>query len=267
MEKLYKTKNAHTAFRIFREDMNNIWKEYSFLNDCVSNAPIKELPMKNVNSEKVVLKKTEVVAGMRQKFLGGVNASSHFIQAIGLFERYIASLVKMVYLEYPFKINGGMDEERLFKLIISSESKEEMIKTLAEEKIRSIFYGNPLDIFVKDKCRLELGEVFKETYKDAMPLYQEITSRRNVIIHNSSRVDKKYLKENPGSTFKEKEKIIISDDYLQGAICLLVGIAAITTKCVVENIYHGDCKGKLGVAIEDFDININNGWYATLLSH
>ena len=262
-----RVKETHTAFKSFREDMSNVWREYCFLKDCISSTPVMEYPMKNLHSNNVVIKKGKIAGGMKTRFLTGVNASNHLIQAIGLFERYISSLAEMVYLDYPGKISGGMDGKKMFQVILDSEDKEAILKALAEEKVRSVFYGRPRDIFEKDDFDLMLKKAFTETYKDAMPLYQELTSRRNIIIHNSSRIEKKYLKENPDSPFKKGEKVVISGDYLRGAIGLLLGIAAITTKCVVENIYHGDCKGKLGASINTFDICLNNSWYEELLSH
>ena len=252
---------------MYRENMKNIWEEYSFLVHYVYYAMPEEYVLKSlvVNSESKKTKKD--AGGMQNRFKQGGNTKNHFIDAVGAFENYIASLTKYVYLDYPGKIeSGGMDEKKLFKLIISSEDKQKMLDIIIEEKIRSIFYGNPIDIFKKDKCHLELGNIFCEQYQDAINLYQEIVGRRNVIIHNNGKIDKKYLRENNGSKLMEGQKIIISEDYLRGTIGLLMGIAAVTTKCVVENIYSGDCEGKMAKAVLAFDRCIKNGWYEELLS-
>ena len=57
-----------------------------------------------------------------------------------------------------------------------------MIDAIIEEKVRSIFYGNPVEIFTKDKCKLEIGDIFVREYPDSMVYYAEITGRRNAII-------------------------------------------------------------------------------------
>lgn len=142
-----------------------------------------------------------------------------------------------------------------------------MIDTLAEEKVRSIFYGNPADVFLKDKCKLELGTLFSSKYRLAISLYSEILGRRNAIIHNSGRVDKKYIRENPQSTLLEGKKIIISENYLRGTIGLLVGIAAETTSNVVENIYKGNVQGILGRATNSFENCYEIDWYKRLLQN
>lgn len=61
------------------------------------------------------------------------------------------------------------------------------------------------------------------------------------------------MRENNGSKLIEGQKIIVFEDYLRGTIGLLIGIAAVTTKCVVENIYRGDCEGKIAKAVLTFD--------------
>lgn len=265
MDKEQRIKQLHTMYKIYRGDMKNIWEEYSFLVHYIYGAKTEEFELKSLVTNEKYLKAKVDAGGMQNRFRQGGNTKNHFIDAIGMFENYITSLVEFVYWDYPGKIGGGMDQDKLFDLIIKSENKQAMIDCLIEEKIRSIFYGNPVDIFVNDKCKLELGNTFKDKYKYPIMLYREIVGRRNVIIHNAGRVDKKYLKENSQSHFAEGRKIIISEDYLRGTIGLLIGISAIATQCVVEKIYKGDCRGKLAEAKATFDRCLDNNWYEALL--
>lgn len=268
MDKLEKIRRIHTKYKIYRGDMKNVWEEYSYLVHYIYGAKTEEFELKSLVANCKTTKSKKAAGGMQNRFKQGGNTKNHFIDAVGLFENYIASLVEFVYLDYPSKMNGGgMDEKKLFDLIIKSDDKQTMIDSLIEEKVRSIFYGNPVDIFMKDKCKLELGSIFTEQYKEAIILYREIIGRRNIIIHNSGRVDKKYLRENKESSFIEGQKIIISEEYLRGTIGLLIGIAAITTKCVVEKIYKGECKGKMAEAEVVFNRCIHNDWYKILLSN
>ena len=200
------------------------------------------------------------------KFLSGDNTKKHFIDAIGLFENYISWVAQCVFCDYPFRMHsGGMNEEKLFSTILQKDTKEEIIEYIAEEKVRSVFYGKPSDIFLKDKFDLGIGNVFQDSYRKEIELYEEITGRRNAIIHNLGCVDKKYLRENPGTDFKEGQKIIISEKYLRGTIALLEGIAAKVTECVVLNIYRGNVQGKLGQTLHSFEICSANDWYGKLL--
>lgn len=266
MDKLERIKHIHTKYHVYLGDMKNVWEEYAYLVHYIYRANTEAFELKSLFSENVHTKTKAHAGGMQNRFKQGVNTKNHFIDAIGTFENYIASLVECVYLDYPVKISGGgMDQNKLFELILKSDDKQTMIDCLIEEKIRSIFYGNPLDVFENDKCKLELSNTFKDTYKDSMLLYKDIVGRRNVLIHNAGRVDKKYLRENKNSQFIEGQKIIISEDYLRGTIGLLIGIAAVTTKCVIERIYKGDCKGKLAESKATFDRCNSRNWFSDLL--
>ena len=263
---LRKVQGIHSTFMIYRGNMKNIWEEYNYLNNCVRNAKNESFPLPSLAAKNVNMKTPKDAGGMQSKFLSGENTKKHFIDAVSLFEDYISSLATVVYSDYPQKMkSAGMSDEKALDVILNNITREEMIHYLAEEKVRSIFYGKPVDVFLKDKCQLELGDCFLTQYKDAINLYGEITGRRNVLIHNSGRIDNKYLRENPNTKFIEKQKIIISQEYLCGTIALLIGIAAKTTECIVKNIYKGDIRGKLNTSIATFERCYANEWYKNLL--
>ena len=267
MDTLKETKKIHTMYTKFRGDMKNIWEEYSYLDASISRANKEEYMVKSLAKVAVGKKTKRDAGGMQNRFLSGGNTRNHYIDAICTFENYINSLVEKVYYDYPFKMNGGgMDAQKLFKLILDKETKEDMIDVIIEEKVRSIFYGNPVEIFTKDKCKLEIGDIFESEYPDSIVYYAEITGRRNAIIHKSGRVDSKFIKENPKTSLYEGQKIVISEDYLKGTIGLLIGIAAIVSKCVVENIYKEKTQGKIGSSVITFDRCMKESWFSVLLS-
>lgn len=267
MDTLKETKKIHTMFMQFRGDMKNIWEEYSYLAESISKTNREEYLVKSLAAS-AVSKKTKIDAGgMQYRFLSGGNTRNHYIDAVCTFENYLNSLVEKVYHDYPLKMNGGgMDAQKLFRLILDKDTKEDMIDVIIEEKVRSIFYGNSVDIFTKDKCKLEIGDIFNSKYPNSMIYYAEITGRRNAIIHNSGRVDNKFIKENPKTSLSEGQKIIISEDYLKGTIGLLIGIAAVVSKCVIEKIYKESIQGKIGSSVSTFDRCMMENWFSNLLS-
>ena len=125
---------------------------------------------------------------------------------------------------------------KFMQVILDSSTKEEIIDKLIEERIRGIFYGNPIDFFEKDKAKLGFGTVFKDNYPNAMIHYAEVINRRNINIHNEGKVDRKYIRET-GSTFRLGTKPKIDEAYLSSAILLLSGIAATSTKLVLERVF------------------------------
>ena len=134
----------------------------------------------------------------------------------------------------------------------SKDTKEEMISKIIEEKLRSIFYGNPLDIFEKDKVQLSFGKYFTDNYQHVLDEYKEITATRNVIIHNNGKVDRKYLREVVGTSYNLRNRIILERQYLKKTLSILEGLAAISSKLVVENIYNGIPRSKLENSIKSF---------------
>ncbi len=241
MDTLKETKKIHTMYTKFRGDMKNIWEEYSYLDASISRANKEEYMVKSLAKVAVGKKTKRDAGGMQNRFLSGGNTRNHYIDAICTFENYINSLVEKVYYDYPFKMNGGgMDAQKLFKLILDKETK--------------------------DKCKLEIGDIFESEYPDSIVYYAEITGRRNAIIHKSGRVDSKFIKENPKTSLSEGQKIVISEDYLKGTIGLLIGIAAIVSKCVVENIYKEKTQGKIGSSVITFDRCMKESWFSVLLS-
>lgn len=265
---LLQIKNIHRMYKSFRGDMTNIWEEYYYLSKLIDTAPVIEFKLLPLENNKLKLKNKQDAGGMKSKFINGGNTKSHYIETICKFEDYINSLTSVVYHDFPQKISGaGMDNQKLFNLILESEDKQSILNVIIEEKIRSIFYGNPIDIFTKDKCKLELGNVFTEKYQECIPLFGEIIGRRNAIIHNSGKADKKFILENSSTNIVAGRKIIISEKYLRGTIGLLSGIAAITTKCVVENIYHGTTDGVLENILKKFNTCYDGSWYKDLLEN
>lgn len=269
MEKQIKNNvNYHKNFLHYRGFMNNIWEEYAYLDNEIRNGVKKDFPLLQLNYDNKINKSIKDAGGMRAKFISGDNTKEHFIDAISLFENYIAMLTQSVFCDQPQRMHDcGMDVDKLFNVILKKKSKEEIIECIVEEKVRGIFYGKPSDIFLKDKCNLGINNLFRDTYKKEIELYEEIIGRRNIIIHNLGRVDQKYIRENPTTYSKDKgTKIIISEPYLRGTIALLEGIAAITTECVEVNIYGEEAKGTLKKAINTFKRCCKENWYDKLLS-
>lgn len=261
----YEVSDIHTSFKVFNQKMNHIWEEYNYLSNVIKNSKKEPYNLESLYASKTLTKDKNDAGGMYNRFLKGENAKNHFIDAISTFEDYISKLSILVYKSYPQKMQGT-NNDKIFDVILKYQRKEDMINYIATERVRSIFYGNPVDVFLKDKCQFGLEDTFSTKYANTMELYKEITGRRNIIIHNLGRVDNKYLKENPDSSFVLKQKIKITQEYLRGTIALLIGISAITTEVVIKNIYKGQVGGRLKESVEKFKKCYQKGWYENLLN-
>ena len=254
-------------FLKFQKDMNNIWEEFNYLEYYIKTSKIeKGFKLNHLFIEQSIQKEKKDAGGMKSKFLSGNNSKNHFIDSISLFEKYISNLAIEIYKLFPRKIeNNLMDVKKLMEIIITHETKEEILDYIIEERVRSIFYGNPVDILKNDKCKFELNDTFKLTYKKVLEYYNEIVAKRNIIIHNLGNIDRKYIREISGTSYKLKQKVIINSDYLRGSISLLLGIAAKITECIIQKILKYEVNKKLLKVVRSFENSYNNNWYDTLL--
>lgn len=122
--------------------------------------------------------------------------------------------------------------------IKKSASRDEAIQRFVEEKIRGIFYGDPVGIFRSDKLRLDPKLAIQTKCDSELVIYQELVGRRNVLVHNLGKIDHKYVRENPTTSFSPEDRVAIDRTYLQTAFrCMnviakaYVYEAARTTTC------------------------------------
>lgn len=108
-------------------------------------------------------------------------------------------------------------DEKMAKHIRLSTTSEEAIQRFVEEKLRGIFYGDPVKIFRANKLRLDPTLAIKATCASELVFYQEMVGRRNVLIHNLGRIDHKYLRENPSPQYALGDRVYIDEEYLMNA--------------------------------------------------
>ncbi len=225
-------------FSKVNEELNEIWEDYVALDlylqevhkgvkdrslDCVVIPILTGKPRARKLAPNAVY---GIVDRIRTKTAG----RHAFIDAVSLFENFMSSLVSKVYLDYPGKLRGfsqqseaetGGRQQKLMEVIFESATREEMISKLVDEKVRGIFYGNPIDLFAKDKASVGFGQHFKDNCGPLLEKLKEITARRNVIIHNEGRIDRKYLAEVPGSALRIGQKVSIDREYLNHSLFLM----------------------------------------------
>jgi hypothetical protein len=163
--------------------------------------------------------------------------------AVSQSEVFLQYIVTQVLMDFPGRLAGGGQieqgsrESRILDIIVNSADKAEILDKLIEERVRSLFYGQPSDCFLKDKAKLGFADHFSKNYASAIEHYSEIVARRNLLIHNDGRVDRKYLREVPHTSLKLGQKAIVDQDYLRHALFTLHGLAATAGVFVCENIY------------------------------
>jgi len=187
--------------------------------------------------------------------LGSLTQRHHgyvtFVYVVSAFEQCIADTVSCVYLRQPQLmdvVNPNQDTStqdlKLLKIVVNATTWAEIIDQVAEERVRSIFYGNPMDVFLKDKCRMSLGSWFTDNCSDEMTVLREIIARRNVVVHNDGRVDRKYLRETKASTAIET-KLDVDFDYMRTVFQIVIQVAGCFSALVLRNLFKQKLKGFL----------------------
>ena len=105
-----------------------------------------------------------VINRQQKKIIGG----QALLSAVSATEDFLQKVTFRVYRDFEGKLETSMEtpeqQSKLLKIIINSNDKTEIIGRIAEEKIRGIFYGNPIDFFEKDKAKIGLNNYFKDNF-------------------------------------------------------------------------------------------------------
>lgn len=116
--------------------------------------------------------------------------SMMYIKTVDNFQNYFKEILSEIVIVRP-EILKSKDTEKL-DFILSFNSKEDMIKAIAEKKINSLFYLGINDIkkYFSDKLKVE---IFKDKEYDI----NLIVKQRNLAVHNRGIINKEFMKEFP----------------------------------------------------------------------
>lgn len=233
--------------------MRDIWESYSLVefymlkvHEKLKMREIEPLSLTPLTSSHHKTYSSNNTFGAIDHLRRKANSRRALVDAVGAFEHYMSYLVYLVYRDYPERMQtkGGTQssdqEVKLIDLIIDSADKAEILERISEERIRAIFYGKPLDFFLKDRARLEFRDYYTttESLPSKLKLYEEVAARRNLIVHNGGKVDRKYLREVEGSTIRLGEQAPLTPEYLRTSIALLLGLASTVGVRIMLRIYN-----------------------------
>jgi hypothetical protein len=250
----------HTRFKSFDKDMRDVWESYCLVemlaaegHRLIKDGTLEPLTMLTLYGGKKTWSQKDTYGAIAHLRLKS-EPRTILLEAIAYFEEYLAWLTETVLTDDPTllrsdSISTEREELKLINLILESADKSEIIERIIEEKVRGIFYGNPVDFFIKPKTKLRFKKYFETKCSVQLSQFAEIVARRNVIAHNSGRVDRKYLREVATPAFRLNQVVTLSSTYLKDSIALLVFLAARATELVLIGHYSGIAKGKLAVRL------------------
>jgi hypothetical protein len=263
-------KKIATRFKGFNKEMRDIWETFNLINfylpvlhNSVKNASIPPLSFSPLLSTTKKTIKIDDTLGAFAHLRLRSNPRNSFVEAVIVFEDFLSFLFQTVYKDFPGKLLSKKGENNLESLerksklmntILNSNDKDEIVEKIIEEKARSIFYGNIALFFLKDTAKLEYKDYFKGPLKVVIENdLAEIMARRNIVVHNNGRVDRKYIRESSNKTIKLGTMVKISEDYIKHTITTLQGIASHAGGRVIEKIYKKPVLGKIKYIRDSYD--------------
>lgn len=238
----------------YTKSMHDIWEAYSFIqfymdeiHDKLKTDDIKRYEYLSIRGGRTYQYKDHELYGIIDHIKKKNNPFKSLSLVVSVNEDFLQKITTQVYQHYPARIRKDFvytesteERSKLFQLILDSEHKEEMIDRLIEEKVRGIFYGNPLHFFTKDKANLGFADYFKNNHSDALDIYTELLATRNVIVHNNGKIDRKYLSEVPNSTYSVGNSIQITEDFIRDSIYAARGLSLVAAELILYRIYKAD---------------------------
>jgi hypothetical protein len=201
VERIYKR-----HLRLFRE-LNDIHifvsKAIPLLNAAAANTPASDVTRGKDMSFKVPGKSGRAGIAKRnpkelktllKRFAQGELYENLLVSSVSRFEFYLADIIG-AYLKYaPKKLTigpkgGDSGKQVPVQLVVDSESLEELIDGVIEQRVQAIFYAEPEAYCTYFNAVSELG-ISVEAFR---PFF-EIKATRDLIVHNSLRVNDLYVK-------------------------------------------------------------------------
>ena len=143
-----------------------------------------------------------------------IHGSNTLVMLITRFEEFISSVLTRLYSQYPQKY---LDDQKItFSEILDSgidEVREKIIMREVDRIMRESF-SEWFKIFESHGMRFD-------GYKEDLNNLKEIYYRRNVVVHNSGRVNATYLSAIPDSKAKLGTKLNVDPTYLDNAFATI----------------------------------------------
>lgn len=139
-----------------------------------------------------------------------IHGSNTLIMLITRFEEFISNFMSDLYIMFPQKY---LDKQSVTFSELSSSNIKDVKQLIIDRQLDSIMrdsYKEWFKIFESHKLSFK-------NYSDEMRILEEIYARRNILVHNSGRVNESYLALVKDSPYKIGEVLAVDKEYLANA--------------------------------------------------
>jgi hypothetical protein len=144
-----------------------------------------------------------------------------FVYVISLFESSISECLKRYLMAFPKELNDGQISGKESKFIADTIFASELIELLVDDFISKISYESLSEILSKVLKFLKIeSDRIKYSTKDLI----ERKERRNLVVHNNLKIDKKYIRITKCEANRLGTQLDIKNEYLKETIDVLNNI-------------------------------------------
>ncbi len=157
------------------------------------------------------------------------------VSSVSRFEFYLSDAIGAFLEHSPKKLTvgpkgGDSGKQVTVQLVVDSNSLEDLIRDVIEQRLQAIFHAEPKEYFTYFNAVSELG-ITQEQFGS----FFEIKATRDLIVHNSLRVNELYLKK-AGELGRGKlgEKLEVNKEYFEQSISHMKTLSSAIEKATRE---------------------------------
>jgi len=181
---------------------------------------------------------TEIIRLLENAYQVGIHEQA-IIAAVALTEDYLQTTLRIVLRWFPQKLKQNIVGDQVGRnvsldMVLAAKSKKQLVSRLIDKQLQGIFYGAPSRYFEYIETILNVG-----LPSDLKDQFAEIKATRDVIVHNSGRVNEIYLqKAGQLARAANREQLPVTTDYFTSTIACLKKLVIALYKQILEK--YGD---------------------------
>lgn len=154
-----------------------------------------------------------------------------FVYIISLFESSFTECLKRYLEAFPAKISNGKVSGKEAKYFIEATFASDVLDFIIEDLLHEHTYKNVSEIMKRTFNLLDIDSNKIEFNNDELVEKKE---RRNILVHNNLKVDKKYIRNTKCDSRKLRKKLIVDEKYLRETFDLTTSILDKTKKELIR---------------------------------
>lgn len=189
---------------------------------------------------------------------------SSFVMLVSYFEFLVSDLIHYFYQAYPESLSGKERSITLKELKLCDDLSE-AVNYVVDKEVDSVlrdtldkkqkYFGKPLGIYIKENI-IDWNKL------------NEVVERRNIIVHNDGKINRRYLKNTDSSVVPEKKKdlkegkkITVSPNYFASAFHEVLIAGVILIQCCWRKWRKDDIDSVDSALIKDiYDMLSKEKW-------